>query len=203
MAIFQTNEENENEEDNHHHYDADLERLAVETIESVGFDAAIIPNLIDYLATTITTTTTTNTRNTLSEEASVVVSALLEAPQEYQNPGDDNEIVLSVRGMSCAVCIGRAERALQQAMIVITAPDLRSHSPRKNDTNGDDEDDTIITTTTTSLVCQNVMVILANGGTGKLIVSNAPLLLVFASFRIYLVCIFIHQAYAQLSSYSL
>jgi hypothetical protein len=42
MAIFQTNEEEEeeNEEDNHHV--ADLERMAVETIESVGFDAAII-----------------------------------------------------------------------------------------------------------------------------------------------------------------
>jgi hypothetical protein len=116
----------------------------------------------------------------------------------------DNEIVLSVRGMSCAVCTGRAERALQQAMIVVTAPDPRSHSPRKNDTNGDDEDDTIIPTATTSLVSQNVMVILANGGTGNLIVSNAPLLLLlFASFRIYLVCIFIHQTYEQLSSYSL
>jgi hypothetical protein len=91
MVIFQTNEEEEeeNEEDNHHV--ADLERMPVETIESVGFDAAIIPNLIDYLATTITTTTTTttttNTRNTLSEEASVDISALLEAAQKYQNPG--------------------------------------------------------------------------------------------------------------------
>jgi hypothetical protein len=105
--------------------------------------------------------------------------------------------------MSCAVCTGSAERALQQAMIVVTAPDPRSHSPRKNDTNGDDEDDTIIPTATTSLVSQNVMVILANGGTGNLIVSNVPLLLLFASFRIYLVCIFIHQKYEQLSIYSL
>jgi len=93
---------------------------AIDAVECVGFDAEPIADIDNYLA------------QFPDEEEAHKPSV----PVPIAAAGD-NEIVLQVRGMSCAVCTGRVERALQQVLLA-----------------DDDHDD--------SSNCR-VMVVLANG----------------------------------------
>jgi P-type Cu+ transporter len=89
-----------------------IERLqndAVEAVECVGFDASLLSSeaLIDYLETQQHQETDSNT-STLSDNENEFL--LVDEPIVL----DGNTASFSVKGMSCAVCVGRVINMLQQ-----------------------------------------------------------------------------------------
>lgn len=76
----------------------DLQETAIDAIGVVGFDAEILPTM--------------PTNRPAADP--VVEEPMQEVPLDPANNASD--IVLRVGGMSCAVCTGRVERALQQAV---------------------------------------------------------------------------------------
>lgn len=76
----------------------ECQERALEMVECVGFDASVIENIDAYLAT-------------IQDNAEVQPMLLEETPLQV----GDQEIVFQVGGMSCAVCTGRVERALNEA----------------------------------------------------------------------------------------
>jgi P-type Cu+ transporter len=124
--------------------------LAVAAIDCVGFDAHIIPDLDAYLSqfeslsdTSTTSCTFLNESSSSSgydndEYRSILPAATAAVPICW----DDSELALRVRGMSCAVCTGRVERAVRNA--------IATHQPTNHNN-----------TTTVQLL--NVAVVLASG----------------------------------------
>ena len=81
----------------------ECQEQAIDMIECVGFEAQVIDDIDAYLS---------------SLEQKELSSSSLPAAAEEETPATDlseNTLVLQVGGMSCAVCTGRVERALQSA----------------------------------------------------------------------------------------
>jgi P-type Cu+ transporter len=99
-----------------------LQQAAIDQIEAIGFESQVIPNLAEYLAHRAVPEKEIDA--TTSLESVTADSAAMHPPntttiytQTSSYPEEDREIVLQVRGMSCAVCTGRVERALRQALL--------------------------------------------------------------------------------------
>lgn len=135
-----------------------LERAAVEAIDCVGFDAEIIADWDAYL-------------HELERKQQQIPIQPVEKENRnatnntYNNTStnNSNEIILHVRGMSCAVCTGRVERALLKVRVVA--------APTNADTSNEHCDDDVEhyseeQTTTTSgggVVMEAVSIGLASG----------------------------------------
>ena len=96
-----------------------------EEVEDVGFDASMIPDIDSYLQShkaiknddDTTTTSTSSAHSPLMSVSTGMQPLHLEPSTTY----NDNTLVLSVGGMSCAVCTGRVESCLEQVPGVVSA----------------------------------------------------------------------------------
>jgi P-type Cu+ transporter len=130
-----------------------LQQAAIDQIEGIGFDAQVIPNLAEYLAERAAREKEIACDATIETESITAASyeshpampqQPITTPFSHSSEEDDREIVLNVRGMSCAVCTGRVERALRHALRPVDDVESSRHdhnAPR------------------------NIAVVLANGGT--------------------------------------
>ncbi len=85
---------------------------AIEMVDCVGFDASIIDDIDDYLERTQAESITTGQED--HDEGQPMLT-------DERVAAGDHEIVFQVGGMSCAVCAGRVERALQEAHSAVKA----------------------------------------------------------------------------------
>ena len=96
-----------------------IESLIVETIENIGFDAEIIPNLIEYLTEFHQRRSIhQSSRNEADEEETKEKKLVVkEQPASSLPPpsSSQNELRFIVQGMSCTICTGRVERAIRNA----------------------------------------------------------------------------------------
>jgi copper chaperone CopZ len=134
VAVFAYYHPNDNDNDNNdsiHEQQLQQEQqqkvaqaAAVNAIECVGFDAEIIPDIYAY-----------RLQHQLilqqqEQEQEVIPVTAAAAADTIAVVGDD-EIVLQVRGMSCAVCTGRVERALQR----VVDNDIDKNNDNSNNSN--------------------------------------------------------------------
>ena len=112
-----------------------IESWIVDTIENIGFEAHIIPNIVEYL------TDFHNQRHNgdnKEEETRKLEAAPLPVPEEElvlprttTTSSGMNELRFIVQGMSCTICTGRVERAIRTAF------------PQPSSSNGDDDEDAL------------------------------------------------------------
>jgi P-type Cu+ transporter len=101
-------------------YNETLKQQIVDAIECVGFDAALIGEE-DAMAQQKENEYQRDMQASSNNCSSAAASSA--SPPEEKNPYSDNDnaIVLSVEGMSCAVCTGKVERCLLKVPGVATA----------------------------------------------------------------------------------
>jgi Cu+-exporting ATPase len=106
---------------------------AVDAIECVGFEAAIIHDLNLYLEQTLSSSSDSDTANQNAQSQEAALHEETMALSSFNNNGTDSNykfgVTLQVGGMSCAVCTGRVEKALLQNVpgVVRVAIALATH----------------------------------------------------------------------------
>jgi P-type Cu+ transporter len=119
----------------------DMQRAAVNAVEAVGFDAEILYDANMYAAAS----QKTMKEQSWHESALSSSSSMEDDITESFAKNASTTIMLSVKGMSCAVCTGRVERALQSVSgvvraNVVLATNRAAVEYRSNDDDDDDDD---------------------------------------------------------------